>query len=205
MLRRQLLAAMFASTVLALPVRAETETPEAFIMRVSGDILKAIREDPRLTQGDMAAIQRLVDNKMMPAVDFLRMTRMAVGPMWRQANDEQRQRLMELFRQILINVYSGALSMAKDQKVRILPNGQNDGIEAIVRTAMASPTQPEVQIVYRLRNLKDKGWRVIDVNVEGVWLVSNYRSQFGSIAANEGIDGLIAKMQERVAQTKKKS
>ena len=205
MLRREFLAAVLASTFASVPAWAAQETPEAFIIRVSGDILQAIAKDPRLTQGDMPAIQKLVDEKMMPAVDFLRMTRMAVGPMWRQADTAQREKLMSLFRQILINVYSGALSMAKDQKVRILPHGQNDGVEAIVRTAMASPGKPEVQIVYRLRNIKEKGWRVIDVNVEGVWLVSNYRSQFGSVAANEGIDGLIARMQERANEPQTKS
>ena len=93
-------------------------------------------------------------------------------------------------------------SVEKDQKVRILPRGQNDGTEAVVRTAMTSisdPGKPEVQIIYRLRNLKDQGWKVIDVNVEGVWLVSNYRNQYGSIAAQEGIGGLIRRMEERLA------
>ena len=69
-------------------------------------------------------------------------------------------------------------------------------------SAMVSPGKPDIQMVYRLRNIKDKGWRVIDVNVEGVWLVSNYRNQFGSIAASEGIEGLIKKMQERVKAAK---
>ena len=76
-----------------------------------------------------------------------------------------------------------------------------NGTEAIVRTGMSSvsdPGKPEVQIVYRLRNIKDQGWKVIDVNVEGVWLVSNYRNQYGTIAAQEGIPGLIRRMQERV-------
>lgn len=140
---------------------------------------------------------------MMPAVDFLRMTRMAVGPKWREATAAQREQLQHLFRETLIQVYSGGLSMAKDQKVRILPRGQNDGTEAIVRTGMSSisdPGKPEIQLVYRLRNLKDQGWKVIDVNVEGVWLVSNYRNQYGPIAAQEGIEGLIRRMQQRVDQ-----
>ena len=115
---------------------------------------------------------------------------------------EVTQDMQALFRQILINVYAGALSMAKDQTVKLLPHGQNDGTEAIVRTAMMTPGKPDIQMVYRLRNIKEKGWRVIDVNVEGVWLVSNYRNQFGSIAASEGIEGLIKKMQERVKATK---
>ena len=204
MLRRAfLILAGCLTMVLSAPMAsAAQESPEQYVQRVSEDILGAIRTDERVLGGDRAAIEALVDNKMMPAVDFLRMTRMAVGPKWRSARPSQRDEMQALFRQILINVYAGALSMAKDQTVKLLPHGQNDGTEAIVRTAMMTPGKPDIQMVYRLRNIKEKGWRVIDVNVEGVWLVSNYRNQFGSIAASEGIEGLIKKMQERVKATK---
>ena len=204
MLRRAfLILAGCLTMVLSAPMAsAAQESPEQYVQRVSEDILGAIRTDERVLGGDRAAIEALVDNKMMPAVDFLRMTRMAVGPKWRSATPSQRDEMQALFRQILINVYAGALSMAKDQTVKLLPHGQNDGTEAIVRTAMMTPGKPDIQMVYRLRNIKEKGWRVIDVNVEGVWLVSNYRNQFGSIAASEGIEGLIKKMQDRVKATK---
>ena len=204
MLRRAfLILAGCLTMVLSAPMAsAAQESPEQYVQRVSEDILGAIRTDERVLGGDRAAIEALVDNKMMPAVDFLRMTRMAVGPKWRSATPSQRDEMQALFRQILINVYAGALSMAKDQTVKLLPHGQNDGTEAIVRTVKMTPGKPDIQMVYRLRNIKEKGWRVIDVNVEGVWLVSNYRNQFGSIAASEGIEGLIKKMQERVKATK---
>lgn len=205
MLRRVFMAFVgcLALTCAALPAVSapSTQSPEEFVLKVSNEILDAIKKDPKLQQGEKKAVEALVDEKMMPAVDFLRMTRMAVGPKWRQATPEQREQLQHLFRETLIQVYSGGLSMAKDQKVRILPRGQNDGTEAIVRTGMSSisdPGKPEVQMVYRLRNIKDQGWKVIDVNVEGVWLVSNYRNQYGNIAAQEGIEGLIRRMQDRV-------
>ena len=205
MLRRvfmTLIGCLTLATV-ALPSVAApaAQSPDEFVLKVSNEILDAIKKDPKLQKGEKQAVEALVDEKMMPAVDFLRMTRMAVGPKWREATPAQREQLQHLFRETLIQVYSGALSMAKDQKVRILPRGQNDGTEAIVRTGMSSvsdPGKPEVQIVYRLRNIKEKGWKVIDVNVEGVWLVSNYRNQYGNIAAQEGIPGLIRRMQERV-------
>ncbi len=205
MLRRMFLTLVgcLALATAMLPVSAApaAQSPDEFVLKVSNDILDAIKKDPKLQKGEKQAVEALVDEKMMPVVDFLRMTRMAVGPKWREATPEQREQLQHLFRETLIQVYSGALSMAKDQKVRILPRGQNDGTEAIVRTGMSSvsdPGKPEVQIVYRLRNIKDQGWKVIDVNVEGVWLVSNYRNQYGTIAAQEGISGLIKRMQERV-------
>ena len=192
--------ASFTLTASAAPTQS---SPEEFVLKVSNEILDAIKNNPKLQQGDKKAVEALVDEKMMPAVDFLRMTRMAVGPKWREATAAQREQLQHLFRETLIQVYSGGLSMAKDQKVRILPRGQNDGTEAIVRTGMSSisdPGKPEIQLVYRLRNLKDQGWKVIDVNVEGVWLVSNYRNQYGPIAVQEGIEGLIRRMQQRVDQ-----
>ena len=207
MLRRVFLSLLGCLTIasVALPVSAAPAqtSPEEFVLKVSNEILDAIKSNPKLQQGDKKAVEALVDEKMMPAVDFLRMTRMAVGPKWREATAAQREQLQHLFRETLIQVYSGGLSMAKDQKVRILPRGQNDGTEAVVRTGMSSildSGKPEIQLVYRLRNLKDQGWKVIDVNVEGVWLVSNYRNQYGPIAAQEGIDGLIRRMQQRVDQ-----
>ena len=204
MLRRAFMVLLGCLALTLVPASAApvTQSPEDFVMEVSNNILEAIRKDTKLQQGQKAAVEKLVDEQMMPAVDFLRMTRMAVGPKWREATPAQGEQLQRLFRETLIQVYSGALSMAKDQKVRLLPRGQNDGTEAVVRTAMTSisdPGKPEVQIVYRLRNLKDQGWKVIDVNVEGVWLVSNYRNQYGSIAAQEGIGGLIRRMEERLA------
>ena len=180
MLRRVFLSiAACVTLVAALPAAALAvqESPEAFVERVANDVLQEIRNNPQLQKADKKAVEALVDRKMMPAVDFLRMTRMAVGPKWREATP------------------------AKDMKVKILPRGQNDGTEALIRTAMYSTVdknQPETLINYRLRNIKDKGWRVIDINVEGVWLVSNYRNQYGSIAAQEGIDGLIRQMKSRL-------
>lgn len=203
MMRRLLVvfAALWAM-MFSAPTMAQ-ETPEQFIERVSHDIMGEIHNNPKIADGDKDAIRQLVNEKMMPAVDFLRITRSAVGPTWRKATPEQRQELQELFREVLINVYSGALGMAKNQQFKLLPHGQNDGTEAIVRTAMTTPGKPDVNMIYRVRNIKNVGWRVVDVNVEGVWLVSNYRSQFGGVAANDGIEGLIAKLRERVNQSGK--
>ena len=209
MLRRAFLgiaASIALATALPGAALAAQETPEAFVERVANDVLQEIRNNPQLQKADKKAVEALVDRKMMPAVDILRMTRMAVGPKWREATPAQREELQTLFRETLIQVYSGALTMAKDMQVKILPRGQNDGTEALIRTAMYSTVdknQPETLINYRLRNIKDKGWRVIDINVEGVWLVSNYRNQYGSIAVQEGIDGLIRQMKSRLTDNAK--
>ena len=186
----------------ALPALA-AETPQAFVLRVSEDILSAIKADARIKAGDKQAISTLVDKKMMPVVDFVRMTRMAVGPKWREATDAQKTTMQDLFRQILINVYSGALTMVTDHKAKILPHGQETATDAIVKSALVPSTGQDVKVDYRLKLDKAGVWKVTDVNVEGVWLVSNYRSQFGPVAQSSGVAGLIEQMRKRVQETKK--
>lgn len=194
------LAAAVFGAGFCVPAFAE-EAPQAFILRVSEDVLSAIRSDKRIKAGDKKAIAELVDQKVMPAVDFLRMTRMAVGPAWRTASDAQKEEMQKLFRQILINVYSGALTMVTDHKPTILPRSQVSGTDAVIKSALVPSSGEAVNVDYRLKDIKGKGWKVIDVNVEGVWLVSNYRSQFGPLAQSKGIAGLIAEMKKRVVET----
>ncbi len=209
MLRRTFLTLVVALGISVNAVAqsvAPKEAPEAFVERVSNQIITTIESDKNLQTGNKKAVEAMVDRVMMPNVDFLRMTRMAVGPQWRKATPEQRETLQQLFRETLIAVYSGGMSMALNQEVRVLPNTQKDDTEAVVRTGMRTkndPSKPEIMMVYRLRN--DKGnWKMIDVNVEGVWLVSNYRSQYGNIAAQEGIEGLIRRMQEGINKANQK-
>ncbi|HAW45340.1 MAG TPA: toluene tolerance protein [Sutterella sp.] len=202
MLRRSFCLALAASAFFP-GISLGAESPEAFVLRVSEDILNAIKGDARIKKGDKAAISALVDKKMMPVVDFLRMTRMAVGPKWREATNAEREEMQKLFRQILINVYSGALTMVTDHQPKILPHGQATDTDAVVRSVLSPSNGQDVRVDYRLKLDKEGAWKVTDVNVEGVWLVSNYRSQFGPVAQTSGIKGLIAQMKQRVEETKK--
>ncbi len=178
---------------------AADDTPEAFIKRLSGDVIDAIKTDKSLAAGDINKIIVLVDQKVMPSVNFLRMTASAVGPSWRQATPEQQKRLQEEFKTLLVRTYSGALSQFNDQTILIKPvRAAADDKEVVVRTEVRGKGDP-IQLDYRVEKSADApaGWRIYNLNVMGVWLVDNYRSQFAQEINAKGVDGLIASLADR--------
>lgn len=200
--RRLLLTAAGAATLVGTSVWATETDPDAWILEMSNKILNDIRGNAKLAAADPAEVKKFVDNVVMPAVDFLRMTRMAVGPKWRQATAEQRTELQRLFRAQLTNVYSGALATVKDQTVKLAPNRvKPTETDAVVRTLLVSPGKPDMHINYRLKKVNGE-WRIIDVDVEGIWLVDNYRNQFASVVNTDGIEGLIKSLREKVGEAK---
>ncbi|WP_298835393.1 phospholipid-binding protein MlaC [uncultured Piscinibacter sp.] len=173
-----------------------SKAPDQLIMEVSTDVLDAVKADKSIQTGDVQKIILLVDAKVMPHVNFQRMTASAVGRYWRQATPEQRQRLQEEFKILLVRTYSGALSQVKDQTVQLKPmRASADDKDVVVRTEVRGKGDP-IQLDYRLEK-KDEGWKIYDVNVLGVWLVQNYTSSFAQEIGANGIDGLIAKLAER--------
>ena len=125
----------------------------------------------------MARIVALVDTKVMPHVNFQRMTASAVGRNWRSATPEQQKRLQEEFKTLLVRIYAGALTQVKDQTVQLKPLRANPGdAEVVVRTEVRGKGEP-IQLDYRLEKAGD-GWKIYDVNVLGVWLVEQYRTAF---------------------------
>ena len=184
--------AMAATAVLAQDVKP----PEVLIKEVSTDVLDAVKADKSIQAGDVAKVSALVDAKVMPFVNFERMTRSAVGRYWRQATPEQQKRLQEEFKTLLVRTYSGALAQVKDQTVQLKPTrfGAEDK-EVVVKTEIKGKGDP-IQLDYRLEK-GDAGWKIYDVNVLGVWLVENYKNSFANEISSGGIDGLIAKMAER--------
>ena len=176
-------------------VRAQTQRPDELIKQVSVEVLNTIKADKSLQQGDVQKIIALVDQKVMPHVNFQRMTASAVGRYWRQATPEQQKRLQEEFK-VLVRTYSGALTQVKDQTVHIKPmRGSPEDPEVVVRTEIRGGGDP-IQLDYRLEK-SPNGWKIYDVNVLGVWLVENYRSSFAQEIGANGIDGLITKLAER--------
>jgi phospholipid transport system substrate-binding protein len=185
-----------ALTLLAASaLRAET-APDALIERVSGEVIEAVKADKAIQAGDVKRINALVDDKVMPHVNFQRMTSLAMGRYWRQATPEQKQRLQEEFKTLLVRTYSGALSQVKDQTVQLKPMRNRPGdTEVIVRTEVRGGGEP-IQLDYRLEKAGDT-WRIYDVNVLGVWLVEQYRNSFAQEIGAKGIDGLIASLAEK--------
>jgi len=202
-----LLSASLTATLLAAaPARAADEAPDALIKRLSTDVLDAIRADKSLQNGDVAKIMTLVDGKIMPSVNFRRMTASATGPGWRKATPEQQKRLQEEFKVLLVRTYAGALSQVSDQTVVIKPmRGSAEDREVVVRTEVRGRGEP-IQLDYRLEKTPGEGagWRIYDLNVLGVWLVDTYRSQFAQEINAKGVDGLISTLSERNKANAKK-
>jgi len=180
----------------AAAVRADEQAPDALIKQVSSDVIDSIKADKSIQSGSVNKILALVDAKVMPHVNFQRMTASAVGRYWRQATPEQQKRLEEEFKILLVRTYSGALAQVKDQTVQLKPmRGSASDPEVVVKTEVRGSGDP-IQLDYRLEKTAG-GWKIYDVNVLGVWLVENYRNSFAQEIGQNGIDGLIAKMAER--------
>jgi len=177
-------------------VHAQPQAPDELIKQVSTDVLETLKADKSVKSGDLQKIIALVDQKVMPHVNFERMTASAVGRFWRQATPEQKQRLQEEFKVLLVRTYSGALVQVKDQTVQLKPmRSRPDDKEVVVRTEVRGQGDP-IQLDYRLEKAAD-GWKIYDVNVLGIWLVENYRNSFAQEIGANGIDGLISKLAER--------
>lgn len=200
MQRRELLAAsLLAAAFGAAPAAAaDADDPWGWVVRISNEILDAIRADEKLRSGDADALRALVDRQVMPSVDFTMMTRMTVGPKWRQATKEDRARLMTGFERLLIRVYAGALANIKDHRCELRPTRSRKlADELVVRTLLKSTGQPDIGLDYRIYRNKAGEWKIVDVNVEGIWMVENYRSQFASTLNQDGIPGLIRLLEEK--------
>jgi len=196
-LGRLLAASLALALIAAAPfARAAEEAPDALIKRVSGEVLDAIRADKAIQAGDPAKVIALVDSKVMPNVDFKRMTAAAVGRNWRQATPEQQKRLQEEFKTLLIRTYSGALSQVNDQSLDVKPLRAAPGdTEVVVRTEVLGRGDP-VQLDYRMEKTAT-GWKIYDLNVLGIWMVETYRTQFAQEISSKGVDGLIASLVQR--------
>jgi phospholipid transport system substrate-binding protein len=186
------LALLMGGAQLALAQQA----PDALVKQVSNEVLDAARADKSIQAGDVNKVMLLVEAKVMPHVNFQRMTSSAVGRYWRQATPEQQKRLQEEFKILLVRTYSGALAQVRDQSVQLKPlrAGPNDA-EVVVKTEIRGKGDP-IQLDYRMEKA-DAGWKIYDVNVLGIWLVENYRNTFAQEISAGGIDGLITKLAER--------
>jgi phospholipid transport system substrate-binding protein len=190
-------AALFGG--LAPLARAADEAPDAFIKRLSDDVLATIRTDNKVRNGDIDHIMAVVDAKIMPNVNFQRMTASAVGPAWREATPEQRKRLQDEFKLLLVRTYSGALSQVSNESITMKPlRAAPTDTDVIVRSEIRGRGDP-IQLEYRLEKTPGEGagWKIYNLNVLGVWLVETYRTQFAQEVSARGIDGLIATLAER--------
>ena len=189
------LSVAVALSLVAASVEANT-APEALVKATVDEVLSVINQTR-----DKSALRRLAEEKVLPRFDFRQMTQLAVGPAWHKASPEQQQALENGFRTLLVNTYTGSLSMAAggDRKVEVRPARQSGQNGTVVKTLVTQSGRPPIAIDYRMENNPD-GWKVYDVLVEGVSLVTNYRGTFTEEVRRSGIDGLI-----RVLETKNRA
>ena len=195
MLRRSLISALaFTVAALAAPmVRAEALAADAFVKQLSTEVVDAVKADKAIQAGDVARIRALVDTKVMPHVNFDRMTAMSVGPQWRSATPDQRKRMLEEFKLLLVNTYSGAMSQVKDQTITVKPlrAAPVDG-EVVVKSEVRGSGEP-IQLDYRLEKAGE-GWKIYDVNVGGFWVVEAYKGQFAKDLNSGGLEALVNRL-----------
>jgi len=174
--------------------------PDALVQSVSVEVLDNIKSDAALRNGDFDKLQRLIDDKVAPHVDFERMTKLSVGPGWRGATPEQRQALMREFRTYVVRTYSGALSRVTDHQVKMRPfKAQPADTDVLVRTQVAPSNGDPIQLDYRLEKIPE-GWKIYDVTILGVSMVETFRASFASEVNQNGVDGLIKALADRNKQ-----
>lgn len=189
-----LVAAFFCATSAA--VAAEV-APDELIKETSQDVLEIIKKDKDIQAGSKQKIYALVDAKVLPHFDFKRMTQLAVGKSWRQATPAQQDALVKEFRTLLVRTYSTSLSTYKNQTIDYKPLRMSPGdTDVTVKTMVKQPGGQPVPIDYGLQKNPD-GWKVYDVVVDNISLVTNYRGSFASEIRQTGIDGLIKVLVEK--------
>ncbi|EKE17272.1 MAG: hypothetical protein ACD_10C00532G0003 [uncultured bacterium] len=187
---KKIIAFLFAALV-GTAVQAQ-DAPDALIMQVTEDVLDIVRKDKDIQTGNAQKAIELVDKKVLPHFNFPHMTALALGKEWRKATVQQQQQLTAEFRTLLVRTYSNALTGYKNQKVVYKPfKMKPDETDVMVRTEVVQPGSKAVQLDYSLEK-QDSGWKVYDVTVAGISLVTNYRDQFAQEVRSGGIDGLIA-------------
>jgi phospholipid transport system substrate-binding protein len=177
-------------------VWASEEAPDALIKRISNDVMTTVSNDVAIQQGNVQRVMDLVNTRIMPHVNFQRMTAAAVGRHWRGASPEQQQRLQAEFKTLLVRTYAGALGELKGKTFHFRPmRSQAADTEVVVRSEVRGRGEP-IQLDYRLEKTP-QGWKVYDLNVLGVWLGETYRTQFAQEITKSGVDGLIAFLAQR--------
>ena len=190
----------FTAFAVAAPAPVSSEAPDALVKRISNDVIETAKADKDIQAGNINKVTALVDAKILPYVDFQRMTALAAGRFWRDATPAQKTALSNEFRTLLIHTYSGALSQIKNETVEFKPMRADPAdTEVEVRSLVNVPRGEPIQLNYRLAK-GPSGWKIFDINVLGAWLVETYKGTFATEIGKGGIDGLVKKLAERNQQ-----
>ncbi len=191
-------AQSLASSVQLAQGPAVISPPEAVVRQVTQDVINLFKADRSLSQQpDPERVIAIVNERVMPVVNFSRMTALSVGRYWNQATAEQKQQLMDSFRELLVLTYSEAVTYAPEATIQVRPGRYlPTDDDVVVRTLLQRPSKEPIPIDYRMQRTAS-GWKVYDFNVLGLWMVEHYRAQFAQIISARGIDGLIGVLKEK--------
>lgn len=178
----------------------EMLAPDALAKGVTDDVLAVLRSDKEIQAGNTGKVVDLVEKKVLPHFDFSRMTRLAVGPNWRQASPEQQKSLVNEFRTLLVHTYAATFVAYRDQTIDYRPlRMQPNDTEVVVKSQINQPGGKPVNVDYKMEKGAG-GWKVYDVVVADLSLVQNYRGTFESEVRKGGIDGLVKALTDKNRQ-----
>lgn len=192
-----LVALLAAQFIFVEAAAAQELKPDELVKKVTDEVLAAVKGDKQLAAGDKQKALKLAEEKVLPHIDFQEATRLAVGKSWNQASAEQKQKLVEEFRRMLVRTYSSAIQAYEGQTMKVQPlRMKPDDTDVTVHNQYIRAGGKPVQLDYQMRKT-DKGWKIYDIVVEGVSLVLTYRSEFDAVVKQQGIDGLIKRLAEK--------
>ncbi|MBI3230770.1 MAG: ABC transporter substrate-binding protein [Burkholderiales bacterium] len=191
------LLAISASLLTGSAAYAAEEAPDALVKRISQEVLDAVKENKDIQAGDQKKVMDLIETKILPFVDFQRMTSLASGRFWKDASADQQKKLTNEFRTLLVYTYSGALTQVKNQKLEFKPMRADPAdTEVEVRSQVTQSRGEPIQLNYRLEKVAG-GWKIYDINVLGAWLVETYKGNFSKEISAGGFDGLIKALADK--------
>lgn len=195
---QQLLLVLLVSLMTGWTSSALAGGPDELIKETSEKVLSILEKNKELYQKEPDQIYQLVNDIILPHLDFRAMSKLALGKNWRKANDDQQSRFVEAFKSMLIRTYSKSLTEYTGQEIEFLPyRPPAEGKKTVtVKTQIKQDNGPAIPIDYRLR-IKDDIWKVYDIKIDGISLVTNYRNSFASDIRKVGMDGLITKLQDK--------
>ena len=171
-------------------------SPDEVVKKTADDVISAIKSDKDIQAGNKKAIYELVESKILPSFDFNKICRLVMGKNWRKMSVEQKEEFSSGFKMLLLRTYAVALSKYTDQKITVLPMKKQKGSIVTVKTEITQASSQPINVDYALSNSTGK-WLVIDLIIEGVSMITNYRGQFGTSVRTNGIDGLLKELKNK--------
>ncbi len=189
--------AVWSPAILAEPTAGDIESPVALLERTTAQVIKILRDDHDLLQQEPARVHKIIDDYILPNLDDITMAKLAMGKNWRKATRQQKLAFVKEFRSLLIRTYSKSLVEFKDQEIKYFPvivaAGSN---KTTVKAEVVQPGGPSIPMAYRMR-IKNNAWKVYDIKIDGISLVTSYRGTFTQEIRKSGIDGLLIYLRDK--------